>query len=475
MRKLWLRIVCIVLMLLSILTVLWYITLQPFRVIAQYSYHSGEQVMKDLLDSDSPHQARTARFFQTSEARLGALIAVVHPVESIQRPLQNLRAVLRSLIQNQRTGKPSRWVVVFMNNHELRPGGGFIGSLGFVQIQNYRLRSIEIRDVYELDGQLRTHAQPHFAVRTYLHKPSEHIRDSNFEPIFSQNARAILTYLQSVPPYQGNYDGVIGVTVTGFEKLLQVLGSIELTDYRITLTHTNVAEWLDRSIHDNFFPGSSFKRDVLTQLSSHVLRRLADQNPLRLFAVILDAVRARELVLYTADAEIQALLERYSLAGPSLTAYPNWILPVDANVGVNKVNASISKTQTLRYSPSTQRYRYDAYYQNRSSQHSYTNFFQLYLPPSADSIRLQMNGTTVVPEYDVTQNSHRVVGALVKISEQSNGQISVEYGLGSSPQKSVVLLQQIGNTDIPTTIVIESDKPRFEQFVLSGDQEVTLR
>jgi len=104
-----------------------------------------------------------------------------------------------------------KYLVLFMNNMELRPGGGFIGSVGVVEFDQYTLIGLRIYDVYSLDGQLKTHIDPPNPIRKYLSQPHWFLRDSNFSPDFPTNAEEALSFVRKEVGWD-SFDGVIGVT-----------------------------------------------------------------------------------------------------------------------------------------------------------------------------------------------------------------------------------------------------------------------
>ena len=76
-------------------------------------------------------------------------------------------------------GKRREYLVLLQNEAELRPGGGFIGSLGFLSFEGGYLLNFEVKDVYEADGQLKGHVEPPEEIKTYLGEAGWYLRDAN--------------------------------------------------------------------------------------------------------------------------------------------------------------------------------------------------------------------------------------------------------------------------------------------------------
>ena len=64
--------------------------------------------------------------------------------------------------------KGKTYLILFQNNMELRPGGGFIGSYGILPVSNGTPGNLQIHDVYEADGQLTQQVNPPYGLQRYL-------------------------------------------------------------------------------------------------------------------------------------------------------------------------------------------------------------------------------------------------------------------------------------------------------------------
>ena len=103
------------------------------------------------------------------------------------------------------------YLVLFQNNMELRPTGGFIGSYALLNIGNGKMKGFSISDVYTADGQLKGHVDPPDAIRKYLAQPHFFLRDSNYDPDFVVSSEKAIWFLQKELGI--NVDGVIGINL----------------------------------------------------------------------------------------------------------------------------------------------------------------------------------------------------------------------------------------------------------------------
>lgn len=150
------------------------------------------------------------------------------------------------------------YLVLFQNNMELRPGGGFIGSFGILSVENGTLGKLQIHDVYDADGQLTESIEPPYGLQRYLGVSHWFLRDSNFDPDFTTDAKQAALFLQKETKQK--VDGVIAIDTTFLKNLLAVVGSVYLPDYKVTVTPDNFYLLTETNAEKNFFPGSTQKK-----------------------------------------------------------------------------------------------------------------------------------------------------------------------------------------------------------------------
>lgn len=133
-----------------------------------------------------------------------------------------------------------RYLFVFQNNAEMRGGGGFIGSYALIDIENGKVKNIEIPTggSYDVEaGMLK---------KIYAPEPMRNLRarwyfwDANWWPDWTKSAEKLAWFYEnSGGP---TVDGVIGLTPDFIEKILELTGPIYLKEHGITIDNRNF--WL---------------------------------------------------------------------------------------------------------------------------------------------------------------------------------------------------------------------------------------
>lgn len=239
-----------------------------------------------------------------------------------------------------------KYIVLFQNNMELRPGGGFIGSFGILNIDKGKIAEFVIHDVYDADGQLSEHYEPPFQLRRYLGVSHWFLRDSNFDVDFPKNGAAAAFFYNA--EMKDTVDGVIAVDTEFLRKLLKVLGSLPVIGYSETVTEENFFLLAESYAQDNFFPGSRQKQDFLKAVTLSLFNRFSLEKNLPylvLAEVFTESISEKHLLFAFPDKNIQ---QAFSLGGMSSSlndnreekdgAFNDFLGINEANLGMNKVN-----------------------------------------------------------------------------------------------------------------------------------------
>lgn len=246
-----------------------------------------------------------------------------------------------------------RYLLLFQNNNELRPGGGFIGSYGILDINQGKLENISIHDVYDADGQLSSHVEPPFPLKEYMGVSHWYLRDSNFAIDYPENAARAAFFLKLETGEV--VDGVIGIDTLFIANLLKATGPIAMIDYDQTITSENFSTVTQHEIEDEFFPGSQKKKQFLTTFYDQLSERIIAKGDLSI-PILLESVAsslAEKHLLFTFANESEQIPFTVSNLSGSLwdkrttsSVDPYFFDTLglyEANVGENKVNPFIER------------------------------------------------------------------------------------------------------------------------------------
>lgn len=252
--------------------------------------------------------------------------------------------------------EPRTYLVLFQNSMELRPTGGFIGSLGLASFDTGRMTNLDIQDVYTFDGQLKGHVDPPGPIKDLLGQEHWYLRDSNWDPDFKEAATRASWFYEKESGSAVN--GVIAINTPLITSLLEATGPIELPDYHDRITAEN---FYGKSLYytqNEFFPGSTQKKDFLGSLARVLLDTITAKertNTTKLFRAVTIALKSHDLMMMMTDPQLQTLIDHYGWAGRSPsgegcqgteinTCLTDPFMSVESNMGVNKVNYFVTRT-----------------------------------------------------------------------------------------------------------------------------------
>ncbi len=251
-------------------------------------------------------------------------------------------------------GRPVTYLILFQNNMELRPTGGFIGSYALVTFDGGRLTDVKVEDVYSADGQLKGHVEPPSPIKNYLGEAGWYLRDANWDPDFPTTAAKIEWFLDK--EIDKSVDGVVGVDLELAKTLLKETGPIFLSDFNAQITSQNLYEKTQSEVESNFFPGSRKKASYLTSLTRELLTKVTkfdEKDYLPLTKAVFSSLEERHIQVFLHNRDAQKAIANFGFDGavstPSCSGscFSDWLGIVEANVGVNKANYFVKRKANL--------------------------------------------------------------------------------------------------------------------------------
>jgi len=359
-----------------------------------------------------------------------------------------------------------KYLLLFANNMELRPGGGFIGSFAILKMKNYTIQDLELYDVYDADGQLSVHIDPPKPISKFLNQTHWFLRDSAFTGDFVVNFKEA-EYLLGQELNETDFDGGMLITTTGVQNLLKAVPSLYIPDFTESITSDNFYIKAQLYAEEEFFPGSQQKKSFLSSVTNQMLLSLHDASLPIIFNELEEALDKKQLVMFSKNPDIQSLFEKNYWSGrilnptcsvsDALHCIPDYLFPLDANLGVNKANFYTSNPMELEVNIDMKgkiTNTYSVTYTNDSHNGvfpggTYKNYFQLLLPPNAFIESVMIDGETL-DEYDETNFEYKTVGFLVSIDPQQSKKVQIVYSLPTTIVSGhgtyqLILQKQIGS------------------------------
>lgn len=354
-------------------------------------------------------------------------------ISQIKKYVEGARQISLRLPSLLGANSPKTYLVLFQNNMELRPTGGFIGSFALVTFDKRKLLDITVSDVYAADGQLRGHVDPPAPIRDYLGEGGWYLRDANWDPDFPTTAQKVEWFLDK--EIDRKVDGVIAIDLEVAKGLLDVTGPVELADYGQSITSKNLYERVQFEVEANFFPGSQKKTTFLTALTKSLLDRLTHLGNNDYYSVakmLFDTAGAKHIQIFVHDLSTATALASIGWDGSvkipvckTANCQTLWMGLNEANLGVNKANYYIERNMSLYSTPTPSGFKnvLTVNLTNKGAaglgnKGNYKVYMRLLTPVRVKMEKVELAdalGTTTVKSEDVVVGTRRESGVLLEV------------------------------------------------------------
>jgi len=384
---------------------------------------------------------------------LEALVPVTQKLQELQHGMSTFIIIARILPEFGGLDAPRTHLLLFANNTELRPGGGFLGSFGILRVHGGEIVSHETFDSYTLDNAAlaagrvtRTAPEP---LRRYNAATLWFFRDGNWSPDFALSAREVMQMEREESGVATTFDGVIALTPTFVEDLLSITGPVSAGGQ--TFTAQNFADKLEWEVEYGYvgrdLPLAQRKEilgDLVVELKAALYRL-----PLSEWIRVLDAVdrnlREKQIALYSENAHVEDVLVQVGWGGRILPTTPDVQMVVDANLASLKTDPVVDRQITYAISQNvdgawigrtTIHYEHTGTFDWKTTR--YRTYTRLYLPIGSEFIRAEgtllddarNNPAGTAGTVDVSQELDLTVfGAFTSVEPGQSRDLVFEYAL----------------------------------------------
>ncbi len=465
--------------------------------------------LEEMLPKISTDISLNEREFATLETRTqnppGFLSEDFKQIKTIRKGLSSLQNFLLLAPDILGLKENQTYLVLFQNNFELRPGGGFIGTVGFLTLNEGKM-DLKIEDVYTVDGQLRGHVEPPAPLRAYLNQIHWYLRDSNWDPDFPSNARRASWFLEKEIGVKT--DGVIALDLSLVKKILTLTGPISIVDYQEKINDENLFLKTQIYTQEKFFPGSTQKKDFISSLTTTLFDKLTAGNDfpwLGLVKIANEGINEKHLAVFFNDDLAEKLVSEQGwggeltsvgcaaaevMAGEPTSNYQcigDYLMVVDANLGVNKSNFFVKRSvnKSVNLTQNSLDSTVDINYSNTSPagvnfSGVYKNYLRILVPAEESLIKAMVDDREINPS-DVEKtmiNDKQSIGFLVEIptGEKRKVEIFLRRSLNLPTGNFIYQLsvqKQAGTESDPFNIVVSTPswqilETNFPTLVKSG-------
>jgi hypothetical protein len=243
-------------------------------------------------------------------------------VEGVELAMHQARPVLEVLPSVLGAEEDKRYLIIFQNDKELRPTGGFMTSVAYVTFEQGRFEVSESNDIYSLDKNQAYLPTP-VPMRLYNNATQLNLRDTNWSPDFVDSMEDFELYYnrgRNLP-----VDGFFTLDTQFVEELMNVTGPVTVPGYgeftpelmEVNGAHVSKVVYELETIAQRSGLGNE-RKSVIGDLMKELIAKVMSEPVTRWPAyveLLLKMGQEKHVLLNFHDNEAQELAEDNNFAG----------------------------------------------------------------------------------------------------------------------------------------------------------------
>lgn len=241
-----------------------------------------------------------------------------------------------------------RYLTLFQNNTELRPTGGFVGSFAEIDMDNGAIANMRLPGggTYDVQGQLDTFVEAPQPLS--LINPRWEFQDGNWFPDFPTSAKKMQWFYEHAGG--PTTDGVVAVNATFIEKLIGVVGAIEMPEYGLTIDAENFLFATEKAVEIDADKTKNTPKAILGDMAPKLIEKIkaADAKTLiKIVMLIEQGLAERDIQVYFRDNDAQKVMQDLGFSGTVEQTDGDYLMVVNTNIGGGKTDAVIDQAIDL--------------------------------------------------------------------------------------------------------------------------------
>lgn len=400
---------------------------------------------------------------------------------------------------------PRTYMVLFQNDKELRPTGGFMTGYAIMNVDKAKFNPVLSDDIYNLDAKYKPSIPAPEPIINYIKGPyiinsNLRLRDMNWSPDFPTSMNMVSKALAEVGVK--NIDGIIAVDTQVLESLLTVIGPIGVPGFGNFSTEIDPECNCSQVIHALELyadvegpiiwdpltgkiiqrpPNSENRKKIIGPLMNSILANAMGQPKEKLaplFTAAFNSVMEKNVLLYIYDEKVQKAVIDFGIGGAIKEYDGDYLHISDANLGGRKSNlystedvsqdikidndGSVTKTVTITY-------------KNPEKQDGWLNsvlptWVRVYVPKGSTLMAADGFSAKSEPYDDLGKT---VYAGYFQLRPEGVSKVTLQYKLPFKVEKQYKMLiqKQPGAKDYLYSIKLGRSQ---QEFYLKNDREVLI-
>lgn len=399
-------------------------------------------------------------------------------------------------------GEPDekKYLVLFQNDKELRPTGGFLTAYSIFRLEHGIIHVDRSSDIYELDATVPGKPTAPKPILLYLPKVNTlNLRDTNLSPDFVTSMDEFNKMYKTAGGYT-KVDGIIAVDTQALVAAMNILGDMQVdgatystkNDPRCNCPQVIYAleEYADQPLQIV----KQNRKGIIGDLMYAIMNKAFSSSPKLywgpLFQAMLTQVSQKHILFYSYTKDAQSGLEALNASGRIMAFEGDYLHINEANFGGAKSNmfvteavtqnyqtksdGSISKTVTINYKNPYPPSDCNLERGNLCLNAVLRDWFRIYVPKGSQLVTSQ--GSEVkMTSYD--ELGKTVFEGFLTVRPQGVAKFTITYNLpfklSQNSALPLLIQKQPGTPDFDYTIQVNGKQ--VDAFPLSTDKTINLK
>lgn len=462
-----------------------------------------DQISNKLKEISTEFQAINEKRYPNSLAGKeirSNIVTLKSTVSGAAESLSQIQPIVKLLPDLLGNPDPKKYLIMFQNDAELRPTGGFLTAYATMSILKGKITPGISEDIYTLDAGFKKKVEAPDPIKKYLPLVYNwNLRDMNLSPDFKDSMDTFTMYMKesSVAP---EFDALIAIDTEVPVRILKVLGPIGVPGYGGKFSAEidprcdcpQVIYELENIITRPTYEIREGRKSILGPLMNSMLANMMGSPKAKwaeFFNIFTDSIKEKHLLMYFKDENKQNAVEVLGAAGRINDYVGDYLHINDTNFAGAKSNmfvtqevdqavtingdGSLTKKLTLTYKNPRKGDNCNLEAGLLCLNGQLRTWQRIYVPKG--SVLKSAKG------YELDSTTTEDLGKTVFegffiLSPESVKKLEVEYtvpaGVVKSDDYNLLIQKQPGTKDIKSTITLGSNKTK--SYTLDSDQEIIM-
>lgn len=254
----------------------------------------------------------------------------------------SLNHITETLIALLAPERPREYLVIFQNNDELRPTGGFPGTYLLIKFEQGTFKILDApgNGPYALSDTVAKNNLPPQPILSIV--PFWTFHDANWYLDVPTSAKTMLDFYAQDRGFTP--DGVLFLTPGLMEDLLRVTGSVRPEKYNVDISAENFVAATEQQVELGYDKALNNPKQFLIDLVPIMLTKLSQvsgPDALRAVALTMQRLNQGDILMYSGHEAMQTSVAALGWDGALLPVSGDYLAVVDTNLGGGKTDRKI--------------------------------------------------------------------------------------------------------------------------------------